>query len=269
MAPIKFEEQIKDKLEKRTVTPSSDTWSKLSQQLDVEDKRNKKSSFWWFGIAASIVALVFVSITYFEQDDETSIDTIIVKDNIKEVLSPDKEDKLINNNETLEKEVIATDNSEETFSENKEKQETPTVVVKKKTEATLDKVAIKPITNAIAKVKKQDVSKDDKLELKTPPSNVLAPIENIEFKSVIAQLKKIKTENKNTVTDKQIDSLLKSASRELLMDKALKKGNNVVDADALLRYAEEDLGQSFRTRIYEVLKSGFKEVKTAVANRND
>ena len=98
---------------------------------------------------------------------------------------------------------------------------------------------------------------------------MLIPVEDLELKSVIAELKKIKTENKNIVTDQQIDSLLKSASRELLMDKALKKGNNVVDADALLRYAEEDLGQSFRTRIYEVLKSGFNEVKTAVANRNN
>ena len=29
MAPIKFEEQIKDKLEKRSLSPSSDSWSKL------------------------------------------------------------------------------------------------------------------------------------------------------------------------------------------------------------------------------------------------
>ena len=46
MAPIKFEENIKDKLEKRTVMPSEASWSKLSQRLDGEEKRNKRSSFW-------------------------------------------------------------------------------------------------------------------------------------------------------------------------------------------------------------------------------
>lgn len=267
MAPIKFEEQIKDKLEKRTVAPSSEAWSKLSQQLDVEDKRNKKSSFWWFGIAASIAALVLVSIAYFGQEDETSIDAIIVKDNLKDVLSPTKDDKLIDTNTTLEKEVIATHDVEEEISENNVEQETPASVVKKKTKANLDKAVVKPITNAVAKVEQQELQKEGKL--KAIPNDLQLPVEDIELKSVVAVLEKINTERKNIVTDQQIDSLLKSASRELLMDKALKKGNNVVDADALLKYAEEDLGQSFRTRIYEVLKSGFNEVKTAVANRNN
>jgi len=34
MAPIKFEENIKDKLEKRTLSPASDSWSKLAERLD-------------------------------------------------------------------------------------------------------------------------------------------------------------------------------------------------------------------------------------------
>ena len=41
MAPIKFEENIKDKLEKRTLTPSSESWSKLSERLDAEDNSSK------------------------------------------------------------------------------------------------------------------------------------------------------------------------------------------------------------------------------------
>ena len=95
MAPIKFEEQIKDKLEQRTVTPSIEAWSKLSEQLDADDKRSKKTSFWWFGIAASIAALVFVSISYFGQQDETSVDDILVKDEIKNVIQPKVEEKII------------------------------------------------------------------------------------------------------------------------------------------------------------------------------
>jgi len=34
MAPIKFEEDIRDKLEKRQLKPSSNAWKKLSDRLD-------------------------------------------------------------------------------------------------------------------------------------------------------------------------------------------------------------------------------------------
>ena len=42
MAPIKFEEQLKDKLEKRTMSPSAESWAKLSDRLDAEDQKNKR-----------------------------------------------------------------------------------------------------------------------------------------------------------------------------------------------------------------------------------
>ena len=39
MAPIKFEEKIKDKLEQRHLKPSADAWDRLSEKLDAVKNR--------------------------------------------------------------------------------------------------------------------------------------------------------------------------------------------------------------------------------------
>ena len=256
MAPIKFEEQIKDKLEKRTVTPSADAWSKLSQQLDADEKRNKKSSFWWFGIAASIAALVFVSISYFGEQDSTNQDSIIVEDKIEDIISPKAEVKILNLNQTPQKEtVVATKEIEE-----KKLLDSKTEVKKPVQINTL---------NALAKSKNQELPKASSVILLDKSEDLIIPKPEVEFNAVADVLQDLKPKSKNTVTDQQVDSLLKLANRELLMEKTIKKGTNIVDANKLLQDVEEDMGQSFRTRIYETLKNGYKEVKQAVVQRNN
>ena len=42
MAPIDFENNIKDKLDERMLKPSTDAWGKLSERLDNQDKKNNK-----------------------------------------------------------------------------------------------------------------------------------------------------------------------------------------------------------------------------------
>ena len=45
MAPIKFEDNIKDKLENRRLKPSLDAWDSLSKRLDNQDKRKATDLF--------------------------------------------------------------------------------------------------------------------------------------------------------------------------------------------------------------------------------
>ncbi|WP_299117621.1 hypothetical protein [uncultured Winogradskyella sp.] len=270
MAPIKFEEQIKDKLEQRTVTPSAEAWSKLSEQLDADDKRSKKASFWWFGIAASIAALVFVSISYFGQQDETSIDNTIVEDKIKNAIQPKAEEKIIDTDKTVTEDIVATE-KDNTIKGVETQTEAPKTVIKEKVNQvkTINKVIPKSVTNDMAKVEKQAPQRTDNLELIKTPQDLMTPKLKVELNSVASVIQEVKSKNKSTVTDQQIDSLLKVANRELLMDKAIKKSSNVVNADALLQDVEEAMGQSFRTRIYETLKDNYKKVRTAVAERNN
>ncbi|TCK67448.1 hypothetical protein DFQ05_1224 [Winogradskyella wandonensis] len=275
MAPIKFEEQIKDKLEQRTLTPSTDAWSKLSQQLDAEDKRNKRKSFWWFGIAASVAALVFLSISFFNNEDENSLNDIIVKDKIKETISSQPEGIFQNEtNDNSENQLVITEQKEtlehKSETTKKEKlQQSLAVTDQRKQNQLLQKVSAKKENSAVAKAEKQKLLELDKIKLKKSSAEDLIQTPKVEFNSVADVLQEVKSSNKTTVTDQQIDSLLKVANRELLMDKTIKKKTNIVNADALLQDVEEAMGQSFRTRIYETLKGGYEEVKTRVAQRND
>ena len=85
MAPIKFEEQLKDKLEKRTMSPSEDSWSKLSQRLDDDEQKSKNTIFWWLSIAAGIIIMIAVTVQFFNQPDiENSLPKIVDKEEIKQ-----------------------------------------------------------------------------------------------------------------------------------------------------------------------------------------
>ena len=258
MAPIKFEEQIKDKLEQRTVQPSANAWSKLSQRLDDDKQRNGLPWGWWFGIAASIAVLIALSINYFNSVEAPQVEQIIVKENTSE----NKPSESNNNLEPDTKVEIV--------------EATSNISGMEQTKAYTEKETPKPSDKTIVDYAKTDIAKTESAVEKTDENEVLktknnelseTPLEQ-KFKNVVAELQKIKEKN-NTVTDHQIDSLLKVASKELLRDKIFEEGSNVVDADALLQDVEDDLGQSFRTRVYEALKEGFNTVKTAVADRNN
>ncbi len=83
---------------------------------------------------------------------------------------------------------------------------------------------------------------------------------------LVAQVEIMQQEN-YTVTDSEVDSMLRKAQREILMEKYLKE-SHTVDATALLLDVEDELEQSFRDQLFETLKSGFLKVRTAVADRN-
>ena len=73
MAPIKFEEQLKDKLEKRTLSPSSEGWSKLSERLDADEKNSKNPIFWWLSIAAGILIMIAISAQFFGTNESEEV----------------------------------------------------------------------------------------------------------------------------------------------------------------------------------------------------
>jgi hypothetical protein len=79
MAPIKFEENIKDKLEKRTIQPSIGAWDKLSADLNRNDKKNRKGLIFYIGIAASLTAILLVTTVMFNTSEGQLGDPTIVE----------------------------------------------------------------------------------------------------------------------------------------------------------------------------------------------
>ncbi|WP_426429368.1 hypothetical protein ACPX19_07370 [Winogradskyella sp. HB-48] len=258
MAPIKFEEQLKDKLEKRSLQPSAESWAKLSQRLDADEKKSRTPWFWWMGIAAAVIITLTVVVQTLGTNDTEEILPQIVEQDTKE--DTNKVEQSITTDITEVK--LASESNEPETSSEQESNKNQTEIINYK---------------SVAKSQtKSQLAIDEKVD-ETITSNIInskneqkAIIEEAVIdKAVVAQaLKDLNTE-KTTVTDREVDSLLKVASKELFKDKLQKETSRTVDAKSLLEDVEDDMGQSFRSKVFEALKDSYETVKTAVAQRNN
>ena len=84
MSPIKFEENIKEELEKRTISVSGDAWDKLSNRLETS-QNSKKKSFWWIGIAASAVIGLWIAVEVVNTQNVVAPSIVIEPEIEKEI----------------------------------------------------------------------------------------------------------------------------------------------------------------------------------------
>ena len=261
MAPIKFEENIKDKLENRKITPSSESWSKLSERLDADDNTSKKPMYWWLSMAAGLLLLVAISIQFFSSNES------------EKVLPKMVEEEVIN--KQLQNEQLESNPKEsiELANEDKSTEEAEAVVPTINNSKVIDYKEVinkkpKPQTQLVNETQPAEKpnKKNEEAQLHNEAKHLL---EEAKLKLAVAEaMATIKSED-TSVTDREIDSLLKLASKELFRDNLQKKATRTVDAKALLMSVEDEMGQSFRSRVFEALKESYETVKTAVVDRNN
>ena len=107
MAPIKFEEQLKDKLEERNLQPSSESWAKLSERLDAEEKKTKFPWFWWMGIAAAVI----ITLTVFMQ----TLGPKNTEQSLPQVVEQEVKDDFNNTEKSNTTEIKTTTTKRETY----------------------------------------------------------------------------------------------------------------------------------------------------------
>ena len=254
MAPIKFEENIKDKLETRTLSPSENAWSKLSERLDTEDRASKKQVFWWLSIAAGLLLMVAVSVQFFNGPDaDTVIPHVVEKDVIEAPMETNKSEL----ESVKDIQLVSQEPEHKDEKEHLEKIKKIQIIDHKK-EA---KNTLKPETKL---ADQNTATLEEGLNKEAQDLLNEAMMKN----ALTEVLDTLKPEN-TSVIDREIDSLLKRASKELFKDKLRKETSRTVDADALLESVEEDMGQSFRSKVFDALKGSYETVKTAVAERNN
>lgn len=272
MAPIKFDENIKNKLEKRTLQPSSDAWDTLSKQLDIHDKKNSRGLFFYMGIAASIVGVLLVTTLFFKTSEEVSVSPTVVDTERVEAIDNEEAGNSVESNtikvaETSKETIRTNQDSKETLSpiqsSIKNEPKVATISEEKKTES-LNKKSVLSTIETKASVALITNTTEKK---KVTPLNKLT-FEQIKANEVVATIKSMEAEG-NIVSDAEIEDLLKAAEKEILRERIYNETTRTVDADALLQDVEDDLEQSFRTRVFESLKSSYNTVKTAVAERNN
>lgn len=265
MAPIKFEDKLKDKLENRSLQPSSDAWNTLADRLDKEDKKNNKIRFWWIGIAASIVGVILVTTQFYKNTPAVEVEVspiivdteIEVKNNAKLIEAPVIINEIVSNS-VENKDNVEVVNTVEVASVSNVK----TTEVQKQTDKDKATLQIEESQNVVASLGETKAEINDNIPVKILSSEELKVIEVVD---IIKQLQA----NESSVSDKEIDSLLKQAQREILRQKIFDEATRTVSADALLQDVEEELVHSFRDKVYEALKSSYNSVKTAVAERRN
>lgn len=269
MAPIKFEEHIKEQLEQRNLSPSKDAWSKLDQRLDEHEDKGKNKSFWWIGIAASFIGVLLV-VSFLFKDEKAAVETNVMvgteqSDTIDK--TPIKKEKTILSKEKEKEEQIADVNLDGVTKEviNKQPVEVKQLS-KQKTFKKHEDLLLNTPKDVMAEVKIDKQKTPEKLKIET---SQYQDIEAVKAQEVVAQILELK-QTKNEVSDKEIDALLDAAHKEITLQRIYNEDTNTVDADALLRDVEFDIEEeSFRSKVFEMLKAGYKEVKTAVAERNN
>lgn len=238
MVPNKFEQHIKEKLDNRTLQPSPDAWNRLSERLDGETKKTKNVSYWWLGLAASIVGVLLVT-TLFNKEEINIESHPVIVDNPQPIEQGNKiqeavkmPDSNANNKPIMAEEkinkkaiIVAANNNLQG------------VELKKETVASTE-VAVKELT-----------------------------FEEQKVQDLVAQIQTLK-DNNVEVTDSEIDALLLKAQKEINLNQ-LYSNKGLVDAKLLLQDVEADIDQSFRSKVFDALKDGFGTVKSAVANRNN
>ena len=251
-----FEGKIKKQMLDREIAPSAGSWDKLSSRLDAQEEK-KKPFVLWIGIAASIIGGILILSLVFNNSTLSTSPQIVD--------TPSEEVK-------VEKAPIET--SEEIFTETNNEEQQVSVSEEKKE-------SINPVTNEkpvsekkIQQNNREAVAAIDNSSLLNQPSTAdvnLAKNQEIldlklnnELTEVIAQ-----TNGVTTVTDADVNKLLEEAARRISQERYSKNyAIGKVDPQDLLQDAEFELDNSFRDKIFDMLKEGYSKAKTAVANRN-
>ncbi len=254
MAPNKFEEDIKEKLESRRLKPSENAWSKLSGSLNEQKEARNNASYWLLGLAASIIGVLLVVSQFF--NNQTHIEDLPKVVDSPQVIISDS-------NNAIVEETLKVEN----FKENKTVTKLDKNQINKTGSEVLEDNTLDDVVAVSSKEEVELIKKD--IDIKS--SGVLkekSSFEEQKIQDIVAQVHVLK-EAKTEVTDADIDALLLQAQQEIRLHKILNETSGVVDANALLQDVEEELDQSFRDKVFKAIKSSFNSVKTAVAQRND
>lgn len=244
MGQHNFEKEIAGKLRDREISPKAETWSKLSSQLENEDKKPMRM-YWITGIAAALVAGFFILGQVYRT--ELNWDTPAVVDSPSEKIEKRKE---IVQDPTQE---VATEETKAHVPEEKEAPAQITSPVQERQELAAveeDKIPEEAVVLPDAVIERQE------------------EINSVKLEEVIANVSS-RIEGKGELEESEVDALLYKAAAEISRERNNNRVVGQIDAEALLMDVEMELERSFRDKVFEVLKDGYLKARTAVANRNN
>ena len=232
MEQTNLENQIKNKLNQRSIPPAAASWDRLDAMLSIAEPGESelvkpKRNWGWMYIAASFLGFLLITTVYFSQT-ETMIDAGKIPSGVS------KNQLVVNQTKMVETKTRLVVNQNQL------------VVYKNQLSESKTRLANESIINQ--------------------KNNPIA----VDLKSSESQNPEAKSNTSETTKPKYIASnvLLASVQPATDLEKPIRKSDLKIDPKSLLSEVEGELNQTFRETTLERLSRNFKTIRTAVANRN-
>jgi hypothetical protein len=238
MEPNKFDDIVREKLEKRTIQPREMAWDRLDAMLSVAEEnavKPKKSKRAWMYIAASFLGFLLLGTIFLKQGSS---------DKATEINSTDVQ--------------VATAPGVEPVKQNDAKADTESAIINQTIEVEEEAVAL-----AHAPENEGGIVTQPNTLQKKHKSAVVAASRSEYIEEAVAQVAKNDIIIEKPIAD-EAEVLLAAATDT---DEA-KKPSVKVNAKSLLSSVEGELDSSFRNKAMQTIVKNYNTVKTSVANRN-
>lgn len=246
MAPNKFENHLKETLDRRTITPSKNAWSQLDSRLDNQQSK-RKFPFWLLGLAATFTG-VCLAVFLFNNNQVEPVNVVIDL----------KKEKIEVPVKKINKKKIEVVNSGETEKETKTKQE-------ESTKTKPSKISSNNIKKTIAKVSvSTKIEKDNQL---TTKASVSENDNNTAVANAITDSIKPNNASSKPSVNNEAEVLLNKAYAEVRQNKNKYKSEKI-NANSLLEDIEMSSEKSLKNRLFHAVKSGYETLKTTVVERD-
>ena len=238
MEPNNLENKIREKLNSREIQPAVNSWDRLDAMLSVQESKQKKKSFAWYYVAASLffgLGIVFWSVN---KDDA-------------EILVPNTNTFVATENQDLESQKETEIEPKSSINENQ-----------------LIESVQHNEENAVVQNK---VEKSSKKEKNSPKINVAvsSTLVQLETNNSATEKQPIAIENQYISAEKLLASVEKNSQEEIVIyNTKSNKSTLKVNANSLLSSVEGEIKQEYRETTFDKVKRKFNEAKSAVANRN-
>ena len=229
MEPNNIENQFRDKLNKREISPSENSWDRLDAMLTVAEK--PKRNYRWMYFAASFLGFILIATVFFTQTEE-----VIDSEHQKVVIEQNK----------VENAESKLDNVLEISSENNENE-----IVSATVKATVKQQNKDIVTSKVAPL------------IKEKPLNQVAVVtneKNNSLPSIISQKTKVKVDANALLASVDTKEPKQSIANTMVPIK--------INSNDLLSQVDDELELSFREKVLKSVNKKYQEVKVAVANRN-
>lgn len=225
-----IENQFKEKINAREITPSTASWDRLDAMLTVSEK--PKRSFKWMYVAASFLGFLLIGTLYFNQNQKENgiLEKQIVTNDVKAV--PEANTKSIQLNSTEKIEAVRPGKKQLVSNEIKSKTGSDSILSNKENQVAEKEIIQEPIIPIINQKAEQKI---------------------VQRKSAYVNVDELLASVDNTSPKKS---------------SAVAKSNVKVNSNELLTQVDGELDLTFREKAIKTVNQNFKAVKLALSNRN-